>query len=131
MIQLILSCLWPLGACRQILALFLTFSWLKKKMFGLIVSLILLHIEVFFLVFCPTFKNDFTVTQRKQAAEHIWRALDYKKSSEILISPLSLGQLKAMKLPLECLQLWQPKKKTKHWLSLEQFRSILTQTLKI
>ncbi len=95
MIQLILSCLWPLGAYRQILALFLTLIWLKK-MFGLIVSLILLHIEDLFFVFCPTFKNDFTVTQRKPSAgyEHIWRALDYN------ISPLSLGQMKVMKLTL-------------------------------
>ncbi len=93
-------------------------------MFGLIVSLILLHIEDLFFVFCPTFKNDFTVTQRKQAAGHIWRALDYNKSSEILISLLSLGQMKAMKLPLKCLQLWQPKKRQNIgwvWSSLDQF----------
>lgn len=130
MIHLIFSCLWPLGACRQILALFLTFSWLKKDVWFKIVFLILLHNEdyYYFFVFWY-FAPHLRMTQRKQAAGfgHVWRALDYNKSSEMLISQLSLGQMKAVELPLKCLQLRQPKiKRTKcnvgwFWSSLDQF----------
>ncbi len=58
--------------------------------FGLVSDIYLTEKDVWFnrfldfithllFVFCPTFKNDFTVTQRKPSAGygHIWRALDY------------------------------------------------------